>query len=86
MLSKQGIPVAAMIDDWRSLVTLLLRIRRESRLSDRTRCLSILQWMFEKANFTPPADYRSCWDNAGTCSPGYEPNSPPPIDAIALPK
>lgn len=85
MLAAQDITVANIVNEWNSLVILLLRIRREDPFSNRTRCLFIPQWMFETAHITVPADYK-VWDHTGTSSPGYEPRSPPPTDAIALPK
>lgn len=68
------------IDDWSSLIHLLLRIRR---CSPQSRCLIIPEWVFSEANAAPPFEFR-VWDNHGRAAKGHEPSLPPTSDSIFL--
>ena len=60
------------IDDWETLLTHLLRIRR---VEPRSRCLIIPQWIFEAADMAPPPEF-AIWDGRGRIRRGSEPVAP----------
>ena len=57
--------------DWRSLLPVLMRIRR---CSPRFRCLFIPQWVFEAAAVMPPPAF-AIWNSRGCVKPGHEPEA-----------
>ena len=61
--------ILSHVEDWASLVPLLLRVRRKS---PQSRCLFIPQWIFEAADVKPPSQFM-IWSKDGTISPGHEP-------------
>lgn len=58
--------------DWKSLLPLLLRIRRSGR--SQRRCLFIPRWIFDVAGMRPPPQY-TVWGKYGVPRPGHEPTS-----------
>ena len=69
LLKKGGLGGLIHFKNWRSLMPLLLRVRRKS---PQSRCLFIPKWIFEAADVKPPSQFM-IWGKDGTISPGHEP-------------
>ena len=87
MLWKTGTMPEQLDDDdhavyeWSDLLPLLLRVRR---ISPRSRCLFIPNWIFEAAHTKPPSNF-AIWDRHGFLKRGHEPHavsSPGPEDIV----